>query len=135
MRKYQQLLLILVSIISVSVLVVYKSENERLNRVMNVINFFGQRDAITMVKIENYSNFSYKFDYPLPSWTYLGSEFHGYSAFWRKNDLVAGGEAIALAVGAVHANVLFQVSFESFQPTSACNLIDFSVKFTSWTIK
>lgn len=37
MRKYQQLLLVLVSVISVTVLIVYKSENERLNHVLNVV--------------------------------------------------------------------------------------------------
>lgn len=109
MRKYQQLLLILVSVISVTVLIVYRSENERLQHVLNVVNFFGNRD-ISLVKIENFSNFSYKFDYPLPTWLYLGNEFHAYSAFWKKNDLVAGGEVIALAIGSVHGNVLFQVS-------------------------
>jgi hypothetical protein len=109
MRKYQQLLLVIISIISVTVLIVYRSENERLQHVLSVVNFFGARD-ITMVKIENFSNFTYKFDYPLPSWQYLGNEFHGYSAFWRKNDLVAGGEVIALVVGSLHANVVFQVS-------------------------
>ncbi|CRL08573.1 CLUMA_CG021382, isoform A [Clunio marinus] len=107
-QEFDQLILILISVISVTVLIVYKSENERLNHVLSVINFFGQRDAISLVKIENYSNFSYRFDYPLPSWIYLSNEFHGYSAFWKKNDLVAGGEAIALAIGSVHGNVLFQ---------------------------
>lgn len=108
MRKYQQLLLVLVSIISVTVLIAYRSENERLQHVLSVVNFFGARD-ISLVKIENFSNFTYKFDYPLPSWTYLGNEFHGYSAFWRKNDLVAGGEAIALVIGSLHGNVMYQV--------------------------
>lgn len=112
MRKYQQLLLVLVSVLSVTILIVYKSENERLNHVLNVVNFFGQRDSINLnlVKIENYSNFTYRFDYPLPTWSFLGGEFHAYSAFWKKNDLVAGGEAIALAIGSLHGNVLFQVS-------------------------
>lgn len=108
MRKYQQLLLILVSLISITVLVIYRSENERLNHVLNVVNFFGQRE-ISMVKIENFSNFTFSFSYPLPTWTFLGNGFHGYSAFWRKNDLVAGGEAITLVVGSLHANVQFQV--------------------------
>lgn len=112
MRKYQQLLLVLISLISVTVLIAYKSENERLNNVLNVVNFFGNRDSVNLnlVKIENYSNFTYRFDYPLPSWTFLGSEFHAYSAFWKKNDLVAGGEAIAMAVGSAHGNVQFKVS-------------------------
>lgn len=111
MRKYQQLILVLISIISVSVLIAYKSENERLERVLNVVNFFGQRDSVSvnLVKIENYSNFTYRFDFPLPSWTFLGNDFHAYSAFWKKNDLVVGGEAIALAIGSLHANIVFQV--------------------------
>lgn len=112
MRKYQQLVLILISVISVTILIVYKSENERLNHVLNVVNFFGQQSSpLSLVKIENFSNFTYKFDYPLPSWSFLGNEFHSYSAFWKKNELVAGGEAIALVVGSVHGNVVFQVSF------------------------
>lgn len=120
MRKYQQLLLILVSIISVSVLIAYRSENERLNNVLNVINFFGQRDSVNLnlVKIENYSNFTYKFDFPLPTWSYLGNEFHAYSAFWKKIDLVLGGEAIALAIGSVHGNVMFQVRMTTME--SSC---------------
>lgn len=110
MRKYQQLFLVLLSVISVSVLIVYKSENERLNHVLNVVNFFGQRDSINLVKIEHFSNFTYKFDYPLPSWTNLESNFHVYSGFWTKNDLIAGGEALAIVVSNLHATVQFQVS-------------------------
>jgi hypothetical protein len=87
---------------------VYKSENERLNHVLNVINFFGQKDAINLVKIENYSNFSYRFDYPLPNWVNLNNDFHGYSAFWRKNDLIKGGEVILIGVGSILSPVLFQ---------------------------
>jgi hypothetical protein len=111
MRKYQQLLLIVVSILSISVLIIYRSENERLNHVLNVISFLGGRESISLVKIENFSNFSYRFDYPLPSWVNLGNDFHAYSAFWKKNDLVKGGDAVALVVGSVHAKVDFQVSF------------------------
>lgn len=115
MRKYQQLVLVLISIISVGILIVYRSENERLNNVLNVINFFGQRDSLSLVKIENYSNFTYKYDYPLPSWTAIGNDFHGYSSFWKKNDLKAGGEAIAIIVGSVHSTVSFQVHNEIFK--------------------
>lgn len=111
MRKYQQLLLVLVSIISISVLIIYRSENERLNHVLTVINFLGTRESIDFKKIsENLANFTYRFDYPLPSWVSLGSDFHAYSAFWKKNDLLKGGDAVALVVGSVHAKVDFQVS-------------------------
>lgn len=110
MRKYQQLALVLISVFSIGILIVYKSENERLNNVLNVINFFGQRgDSLSLVKIENFSNFSYKFDYPLPAWINLGNDFFGYSAFFKKNDLKAGGEAIALVVASVHSAISFQV--------------------------
>lgn len=135
MRKYQQLLLIVISIISVTVLIVYRSENERLNNVLNVINIFGQRDSINLnlVKIENFSNFTVKFDFPLPTWSYLGNEFHGYSAFWRKNDLVAGGEVLALVSGSVHGNVLFQVKIVAQQLVVITLRLSFSVKFISMT--
>lgn len=111
MRKYQQLILVLISVISVTVLIAYKSENERLNHVLNVVNFFGQRESVSLnlVKIENFSNFTYRFDFPLPTWSYLGNDFHAYSSFWKKNDLIAGGEAVALAIGSEHGNVMFQV--------------------------
>jgi hypothetical protein len=109
MRKYQQLLLLIITIVSTIVLIVYRSENNRLQNVLNVINFFGQKE-INLLKIENYSNFSYRFDYPQPSFINLDSDFHGYSAFWKKNDLIAGGEVVAIVVGTVHATVLFQVS-------------------------
>lgn len=114
MRKYQQLLLVLISVISISVLIVYRSENERLNHVLNVINFFGQKDSINLAKIENYSNFSYRFDYPLPTFTNLNSDFHGYSAFWRKNELIKGGETILIAVGNIHSVAMFQVDKISY---------------------
>lgn len=110
MRKYQQLALILISIVSVGILIVYRSENERLNNVLNVINFFGQKDlGLSLVKIENYANFTYNYDYPVPTWTNLGNEFYGYSAFWKKHELKAGGEAIAIVVASIHSTVSFQV--------------------------
>lgn len=110
MRKYQQLGLVLVSLISIGILIVYRSENERLNNVLSVINFFGQKDTLNLVKIENYSNFTYKFHYPLPAWSNLGNDFYGYSAFWKKNDLKKGGEAISIVVASIHSTVSFQVS-------------------------
>lgn len=109
MRKYQQLILVVISIISVSILIVYKSENERLNNVLNVINFFGQKDSLNLIKVENYSNFSYRFDYPLPLWQNLNNDFHAYSAFWKKNSLVIGGEVVIIAVGSIHSAASFQV--------------------------
>jgi hypothetical protein len=109
MRKYQQLILVIISVLSLSIFLVYRSENERLNHVLNVINFFGQKEAINLVKIENYSNFSYRFDYPLPSWINLNTDFHGYSAFWKKNDLIKGGEVVAIVVGSIHSAASFQV--------------------------
>lgn len=122
MRKYQQLILVLISIISVSILIVYRSENERLNHVLNVINFFGQKDSINLVKIENYSNFSYRFDYPLPTFINLNNDFHGYSAFWRKNSLVKGGEVILIAVGNIHSAAMFQVNYSiNFMHTNVCS--------------
>jgi hypothetical protein len=109
MRKYQQLFLVIISVISVTVLIVYRSENERLNHVLQVINFFGNRDSISLVKIENYSNITYTLNYPLPLWSNLGNDFYSYSAFWKKNELQKGGVAILIGVGNIHSTVQFQV--------------------------
>lgn len=120
MRKYQQLLLILISLISISILIIYKSENERLTNVLNVVNFFGQQQKdSSIVKMENYTNFTYNFAFPLPSFTNLGNSFHGYSAFWKKtNELKAGGMVIAIVVASdaiVHSPVSFQVCKQTYK--------------------
>ncbi|TMW42414.1 hypothetical protein DOY81_012506, partial [Sarcophaga bullata] len=89
MRKYQQLLLLIISCVSVGVLFMYKTENNRLKDVLHVINFFGRNDAAILKKIENNATMNYLVDYmhPLGVWQSIGDHFHGYSAHWKRNEL------------------------------------------------
>lgn len=101
MRKYQQLTLLVLTLISVSILVMYKKENARLKYVLDVVNFFGRNDADAILKLENNTMQANMYDigYPMPSWQWIGNNFHVYSAFWKQNVNGNGGEVIALAVG------------------------------------
>lgn len=112
MRKYQQLILLLISCISVGVLFMYKTENNRLKDVLHVINFFGRNDAAILKKIENNATMNYLVDYihPLAVWQSIGDHFHAYSAHWKRNELVAGGEAVVVVVGRKGAVLNFKCS-------------------------
>jgi hypothetical protein len=101
MRKYQQLCLLLISVISVTVLLIYKSENNRLKYVLEVMNFFGRNDANALIKIEGLGkNSTYFFDYssPLPVWQNIGNNFYAYSSFWKKSGHSAGLETTTLGI-------------------------------------
>jgi len=111
MRKYQQLVLLLISCLSVGILLMYKTENNRLKYVLKYVNFFGRNDAAVLRRLENGT----KEDgpqavlwRPLPVWQMIGDSFHAYSAYWMRNELVAGGEAHVLVVGKKGAVVDFR---------------------------
>lgn len=111
MRKYQQLALVLLSISCVAILLVYKSENNRLKYVLEVVNIFGRSDAASLIRIDNssrYKSVPYDFDSPLPSWQRVGADVYVYSAFWQKNELEAGGTVVSLAVGLEQSIVNFK---------------------------
>ncbi|KAM7346240.1 uncharacterized protein ACRADG_012178 [Cochliomyia hominivorax] len=112
MRKYQQLLLLVISCISVGILFMYKTENNRLKDVLHVINFFGRNDAAILRKIENNVTMNYLIDYlhPLGVWQSIGDNFHAYSAYWKRNELVAGGEADVIVVGRKRSVLNFKCS-------------------------
>lgn len=112
MRKYQQLALLVISCISVGILLMYKTENSRLKDVLHVVNFFSRNDAAIMKRIDNNSSMQYNLDflYPMAVWQSIGDNFHAYSSHWRRNELVAGGEAVALVVGRRGAVLNFKCS-------------------------
>lgn len=108
MRKYQQLSLLLVSVISVTILLMYKNQNRRL---LEVVNYFGKNDITAILPIENNTQILrsiYEFEKPLPMWQRLGTEFHAYSSFWHKSKLSAGGEILTVVIGLEHAFVNFK---------------------------
>lgn len=113
MRKYQQLCLIVISLVSIAVLLMYRSENSRLKYVLEVVNFFGRSDN-AIVRLENTTKIfiqNYDLANPMPAWTRIGTDFHVYSTFWNNNTLKAGGlESISLVAGI--GNVQFQCEME-----------------------
>ncbi|XP_061400727.1 uncharacterized protein LOC133336447 [Musca vetustissima] len=117
MRKYQQLLLLIISCISVGVLLMYKSENNHLKDVLEVINFFGHRSDV-LKKVESNATYIRDFEYPLAVWQALGTHFHGYSAYWRRNELVSGGDAVAIVVGRKGAVLNFKCYLNFGGPTN-----------------
>lgn len=117
MRKYTQLCLVLITIISIIVLLMYRNEYKQLKYVLDVVNFIGRKDEISLIHLENQTNFyqesSYQFNEPLPIWQRIGNGFHAYSSFWIKpNDLKAGGELITIVVGLKHSIVSFKCELE-----------------------
>lgn len=117
MRKYTQLCLVLITIISIIVLLMYRNEYKQLKYVLDVVNFIGRKDEISLIHLENQTNFyqesSYQFNDPLPIWQRIGNGFHAYSSFWIKpNDLKAGGELITIVVGLKHSIVSFKCELD-----------------------
>ncbi|XP_058831869.1 uncharacterized protein LOC131690258 [Topomyia yanbarensis] len=111
MRKYQQLALVLISISCVAILLVYKSENNRLKYVLEVVNIFGRNDAASLIRVDNSSRYRpapYDLNSPLPVWQRVGDDVYVYSAFWQKNDLEIGGTVVSLAVGLEQSIVNFK---------------------------
>lgn len=111
MRKYTQLGLVLLTIISITVLLVYRNEYRQLKYVLDVVNFIGRKDELDLARLENRTNIQhsvYDFNSPMPVWQRIGNGFHAYSAFWLKASLKVGGEIVAIVVGAKHATVSFK---------------------------
>lgn len=113
MRKYTQLCLVVITIVSIIVLLMYRNEYKQLKYVLDVVNFIGRKDEIALIHLENQTNFhqqsQYQFNEPLPIWQRIGNNFHAYSSFWIKpNDLRAGGELISIIVGLSHSIVSFK---------------------------
>lgn len=89
MRKYQQLALLLISCFSVGILMMYKTENNRLKYVLKYVNFFGRNDAAVLRRLQNgtenedgHQLLKTAFSKPLPVWQLIGDSFHAYSAYW-----------------------------------------------------
>ncbi|KAH8284549.1 hypothetical protein KR018_004111 [Drosophila ironensis] len=115
MRKYQQLALLVITCLSVGILLVYKTENNHLKYVLKYVNFFGRNDAAVLRRLENGTKDDLQqaaLWRPLPVWQLIGDSFHAYSAFWMRNELVAGGEAHALVMGKKGAVVDFRCSLD-----------------------
>lgn len=95
MRKYHQLLLFITAVASLSLLLVYKHEYNRLHYVLEVFNFFGQGCNLTQAGALEASG---RYDWgPEPLWQASGDVWF-YSGFWTEKN-----EAKVLALR-VHRN-------------------------------
>lgn len=111
MRKYTQLALVLLTIISITVLLMYRNEYRQLKYVLDVVNLIGRKDELDLGRLENRTNYlhsQYDFGSPLPIWQRIGNGFHAYSAFWIKPSLKSSGEIVTIAVGLKHSIVSFK---------------------------
>uniref|UniRef100_A0A1B0B209 Uncharacterized protein n=1 Tax=Glossina palpalis gambiensis TaxID=67801 RepID=A0A1B0B209_9MUSC len=111
MHKYQQLLLLIISCISVGILLMNKTENNRLKDVLHVINFFGRKDAASPLRqYQQLISLSGGFHTSITR-----QHFHTYAAYWKRYELVGGGEAVIIVVGRRDANLNFKcfVNYEA----------------------
>lgn len=98
MRKYHQLLLFVISIVSLSLLLIYRHEYNRLHYVLEVFNFFGQ--PCNFSDLQEASNVLNHHDWgPLPVWQ-ENEDFYAYSSFWTQND----SKTIILQTGSEEAS-------------------------------
>lgn len=98
MRKYLQLLLVVVSLLSLVALLFYRHEYHRLRYVLQVLNFFGKpyptSDSDCLSNLTLFGNLK-ALDDPFPSWQRLDPHFFVYSSHWD----LSMGHVSALVVG------------------------------------
>lgn len=80
MKKYHQLLLLITSLASLVLFLIYRHEYNRLHYVLEVFNFFGQPCNISELN-KNVSQHDWG---PVPSWQ-ENEKLQIYSAFWTNN--------------------------------------------------
>lgn len=113
----------IVSVLSVAILIIYRHENSKLKYVLEVVNFFGRSDSVSLVRLENGTTVNpaiYNFDHPLPMWTRLDNDFQAYSSYWHKNSLNVGGEVVTVTVGLQSRKLRFrcQLMYSNGQSSS-----------------
>jgi hypothetical protein len=91
MKKYYQLALVIISLVSVVTLLFYRHEYNRLRYVLEVLNFFGkpggQTSGLTsddcIIGNSSHGKKFLSFAEPLPVWQRLSSTHFLYSAYWE----------------------------------------------------
>lgn len=106
----------------------YRSENSKLKYVLEVVNFFGRSDTVSMVRLDKGEAAKFVTQHifgPTPMWTRIGDDFHAYSAHWHKNPFVPGGEAVVIVIGLQRSPVKFRCSF-NFPSGSVTGLFSYT---------
>lgn len=80
MRKFYQLLLLIISLLSLTLFLIYRHEYNRLHYVLEVFNFFGQPCNISELRISEDVIVQHDWG-PTPFW-YENDDLHTYSGFW-----------------------------------------------------
>lgn len=107
MKKYYQLALVIISLVSVVTLLFYRHEYNRLRYVLEVLNFFGkpggQQSGLTSDDcITGNSSRGKKFlsfVEPLPSWQRVGSTHFVYAAYWELSEEGRWVKAVSVELG------------------------------------
>ncbi|XP_066260708.1 uncharacterized protein [Euwallacea similis] len=89
MKKYQRLVLLLISVVSVALFLIYRQQYNRLRHVLEVFNFFGTPCNLT--ELEKSDSLILEHDWgPPPVWQEIDSKSYIFSAFLIEQNLVKG---------------------------------------------
>jgi len=99
MKKYVQVVLVILSIFSLISLLFYRHEYNKLRYVLQVLNFFGTPGGAANVTCRGSRDFDFqKIGHPAPAWHRASNTIYVYSAFWDSSNLQHGVKAIAIGV-------------------------------------
>lgn len=107
MKKYYQLALVLISLVSVVTLLFYRHEYNRLRYVLEVLNFFGkpggQQSGLTsddcVTGNSSHGKKLLSFAQPIPTWQRVGSTHFVYSAYWEQSEEGRRVKAVSVELG------------------------------------
>lgn len=104
MKKYQQLILVILSIFSFVSLLIYRHEYNKLHYVLEVFNFFGTPGVSSHQNAGlNNSIDKYIMSEPLPAWQRVSDTLYLYSAYW---EIIGNkGYVKAPAIGVLNENL------------------------------
>lgn len=108
MKKYQQFILVVLSILSLVSLLFYRHEYNKLRYVLEVLNFFGTPGISTSATSSCAQNISVErqmMSEPLPAWQRVSNTLYIYSAYWETLD--DKGHVKALAIGELNENLKY----------------------------
>lgn len=91
MKKYQRLVLLITSVLSLGLFLIYRHQYNRLHQVLEVFNFFGTPCNVS--ELEHSPNVMLEHDWgPQPVWQAISTKSSAFtfSAFWLHNNLIKG---------------------------------------------
>lgn len=107
MKKYYQLALVIISLVSVVTLLFYRHEYNRLRYVLEVLNFFGkpggQQSGVTsdgcIIGNLSLGKTFLSFTEPVPTWQRLSNTHFVYSAYWEVSEEERRVKALSVEYG------------------------------------